>query len=88
MEDDAAVIYAYMEERGGAMPFWDKSYPEDIKERFNMSKAAFKRALGKLMKEEKVYQEEGWTYFRNKGNKSTTLYFTYKVVLFNAHVQE
>ena len=39
-----------MEERGGAMPFWDKSHPEDIKERFNMSKAAFKRALGKLMK--------------------------------------
>ncbi|MCT4572433.1 hypothetical protein N3930_34275, partial [Bacillus thuringiensis] len=36
----------------------------DIKERFNMSKAAFKRALGKLMKEEKVYQEEGWTYFK------------------------
>lgn len=34
MEDDAAVIYAYMEERGGAMPFWDKSHPEDIKERF------------------------------------------------------
>lgn len=64
MEDDAAVIYAYMEERGGAMPFWDKSHPEDIKERFNMSKAAFKRALGKLMKEEKVYQEEGWTYFK------------------------
>ena len=31
-----------------------------------MSKAAFKRALGKLMKEEKVYQEEGWTYFEIK----------------------
>jgi hypothetical protein len=46
------------------MPFWDKSSPEDIKERFNMSKAAFKRALGKLMKEEKIYQEEGWTYFK------------------------
>ena len=35
-----AVIYAYMEERGGAMPFWDKSHPEDIKERFNMSKSS------------------------------------------------
>ena len=64
MEDDAAVIYAYMEERGGQCRFGIKSYPEDIKERFNMSKAAFKRALGKLMKEEKVYQEEGWTYFK------------------------
>lgn len=64
MEDDAQVVYEYMESRGGAMPYWDKSHPEDIKERFNMSKGAFKRALGKLMKEEKVYQEEGWTYFK------------------------
>ncbi|MCT4572100.1 DUF520 family protein, partial [Bacillus thuringiensis] len=31
-----------------------KGSKSDIKERFNMSKAAFKRALGKLMKEEKV----------------------------------
>ena len=41
------------------MPFWDKSDPEDIRERFNMSKAAFKRALGHLMKQDKIYQEEG-----------------------------
>jgi uncharacterized protein len=64
MDDDAQVIYEYMESRGGAMPFWDKSHPEDIKNRFNLSKAAFKRAMGKLLKEGKVYQEEGWTYFK------------------------
>ncbi|MBD5026291.1 hypothetical protein GUF51_16570, partial [Xanthomonas citri pv. citri] len=40
----------------------DKSQPDDIRERFNMSKAAFKRALGHLMKNGKVYQENGWTY--------------------------
>ncbi|WP_070119297.1 CvfB family protein [Bacillus marinisedimentorum] len=62
MGNDAEAILAYMETRNGAMPYWDKSYPEDIKERFGMSKAAFKRALGKLMKEDMVYQEEGWTY--------------------------
>lgn len=66
MGGDAEQLYEYMESRGGAMPFWDKSYPEDIRERFNMSKAAFKRALGQLMKEDKVYQEEGWTYFKGK----------------------
>ncbi|MCY8541021.1 S1 RNA-binding domain-containing protein [Bacillus haynesii] len=59
---DAEQILTYMRTRNGAMPFWDKSDPEDIKERFNMSKAAFKRALGHLMKQDKVYQEEGWTY--------------------------
>jgi uncharacterized protein len=66
MDDDSLVIYEYMEVRGGAMPFWDKSYPEDIEARFNMSKGAFKRALGKLMKENKVYQEDGWTFFTSR----------------------
>ncbi|MFS1515670.1 S1 RNA-binding domain-containing protein [Bacillus sp. SCS-151] len=64
MNDDSLVIYKYMEDRGGAMPYSDKSSPEDIKQRFHMSKGAFKRALGKLMKDEKVYQEDGWTYFK------------------------
>ncbi|MDX8361340.1 S1 RNA-binding domain-containing protein [Cytobacillus sp. IB215316] len=64
MNDDSLAIYKYMEDRGGAMPYSDKSAPEDIKQRFHMSKGAFKRALGKLMKDEKVYQEDGWTYFK------------------------
>ncbi|MFC5613486.1 CvfB family protein [Metabacillus niabensis] len=63
---DAEKIYAYMDQRGGAMPFTDKSDPEDIKERFNLSKAAFKRALGHLMKQGRVYQENGWTYFKKE----------------------
>ncbi|MEC1640411.1 S1 RNA-binding domain-containing protein [Schinkia azotoformans] len=66
MGDDAEKIYAYMETRNGAMPYWDKSQPEDIEARFGMSKGAFKRALGKLMKEGKVYQENGWTYFKKE----------------------
>jgi predicted RNA-binding protein (virulence factor B family) len=56
------MIYDYLLSRNGAMPFNDKSMPEDIKERFQLSKAAFKRALGKLMKDGKVYQEGSWTY--------------------------
>lgn len=64
MGDDAEKIVDYMETRNGAMPYWDKSDPDDIEARFGMSKGAFKRALGKLMKEGKVYQEQGWTYFK------------------------
>ena len=64
MQDDAEVILEYLAVRNGAIPFWDKSQPEEIKDRFNMSKASFKRALGKLMKENQVYQEEGWTYLK------------------------
>jgi len=63
-DNDAARIYEYLLGRNGAMPYGDKSNPEDIKERFGLSKAAFKRALGKLIKEGKVYQEAGWTYVK------------------------
>ncbi|WP_232697727.1 CvfB family protein [Brevibacillus daliensis] len=60
---DAQVLLGYLKERG-AMPFTDKSDPEEIKEQFQMSKAAFKRALGKLLKEGLVEQEEGWTHLK------------------------
>ncbi len=59
--DDAETIFRYLNDVGGKMPFTDKSSPEEIQEMFTMSKAAFKRALGKLMKEGKITQSEGWT---------------------------
>ncbi|SFC78389.1 hypothetical protein SAMN05443252_106149 [Bacillus sp. OV322] len=62
MDEDSEVIYKYLMNRGGAMPYGDKTPPEDISFHFGLSKGAFKRALGKLMKEDKIYQEEGWTY--------------------------
>ncbi|AOV06648.1 CvfB family protein [Sporosarcina ureilytica] len=58
---DAEVIYTYLTDVGGKMPFTDKSSPEEIREMFNMSKGSFKRALGRLMRERKVIQEDGWT---------------------------
>lgn len=58
---DAEMIYEYLKNRGGRMPYTDKTEPDIIKEKFGISKAGFKRALGKLMKERRVYQEEGWT---------------------------
>lgn len=62
MVGDAEVIYNYLMNRGGAMPYGDQTQPEDIQFHFGLSKGAFKRALGKLMKEGKIYQEDGWTY--------------------------
>lgn len=62
MGEDAEVIFTYLMNRGGAMPYGDKTPPDDIQFHFGLSKGAFKRALGKLMKEEKIYQEDGWTY--------------------------
>ncbi|MEH7400548.1 MULTISPECIES: CvfB family protein [Bacillaceae] len=62
LDQEANDIYEYMMSRGGAMPYWDKSDAEDIKVRFKISKASFKRAMGRLLKENKIYQEDGWTY--------------------------
>ncbi|MBE3571292.1 MAG: hypothetical protein IMW92_14725, partial [Bacillales bacterium] len=64
LDEDAERIFAFLQSRNGAMPYSDKSIPEDIMERFNLSKGAFKRALGRLMKDGKIYQEEGWTYIK------------------------
>jgi predicted RNA-binding protein (virulence factor B family) len=64
MVDDAEKILTYLQGRGGSMPYWDKTAPDIVDEKFAMSKASFKRALGKLMKENKVYQEDGWTHIK------------------------
>ncbi|WP_341300705.1 S1-like domain-containing RNA-binding protein [Lysinibacillus sp. FSL H8-0500] len=61
LSDDAQQILNYLRDVGGKMPFGDKSSPEEIQEMFNMSKGAFKRALGTLMKTGKVKQQDGWT---------------------------
>ncbi|QCR33998.1 S1 RNA-binding domain-containing protein [Lysinibacillus sp. SGAir0095] len=58
---DAQVVFEYLQSVGGKMPFSDKSTPEEITEMFHMSKGAFKRALGTLMKAGKIKQQDGWT---------------------------
>jgi uncharacterized protein len=50
MNEDADFIYRFLEQEGGFLPFHDKSAPEAIKNRFHMSKNAFKRGIGHLMK--------------------------------------
>ena len=51
MDADAAMIMKRMEEYGGKLPFNDKVDPEVIKQEFGLSKNAFKRAVGRLLKE-------------------------------------
>lgn len=64
MGADAEAILAYLESHDGVIPFSDKSDPEDIRATFKMSKSAFKRALGRLMKESKIEQREGQTFIK------------------------
>ncbi len=66
---DAEEIYEYLKKRSGKMPYCDSTPLEIIKQKFGISKAAFKRALGHLMKQGKVYQEDGWTYLTEENMK-------------------
>ena len=54
MEEDAALVLKVLDEFAGVLPFDDRVSPEIIKREFGLSKAAFKRAVGHLMKEKKI----------------------------------
>lgn len=54
MDKDAAIVMDAIESFGGALPFNDKAAPEVIRREMNMSKNEFKRAVGRLLKEEKI----------------------------------
>ncbi|HEL0714949.1 TPA: S1 RNA-binding domain-containing protein [Streptococcus equi subsp. zooepidemicus] len=57
LENDAQMILTYLKSNGGYMTLNDKSSPEDIKAIFGISKGQFKKALGGLMKANKIKQD-------------------------------
>jgi predicted RNA-binding protein (virulence factor B family) len=61
MNDVEEKVLSYLKEHDGFMPYNDKSSPEDIKEVFETSKNAFKRALGGLMKKGLITQDSRGT---------------------------
>ncbi len=64
-DEDAEKILLYLQEcPNGSMPYSDETPAEVIQTKFNMSKSAFKRAVGKLMKEHFVVQEGSWTHLK------------------------
>ncbi len=58
MDADARQIMEQIRKNGGFLPFTDKAEPERIKEEFGMSKAAFKRAVGRLLKQGRILIDE------------------------------
>ncbi|MGB7605697.1 MAG: S1-like domain-containing RNA-binding protein [Lutisporaceae bacterium] len=54
IDDDAKKIMDRLILQGGKLGLNDNSKPEDIKSELNMSKSAFKRAVGRLFKERKI----------------------------------
>lgn len=58
------TILNYLKEHNGFMPYNDKSSPEDIRKIFNQSKNYFKNALGGLMKQGLVFQDDSGTHLK------------------------
>ncbi|AYF54421.1 RNA-binding protein [Clostridium sp. K25] len=58
MDSDVEMLLNKLEKYDGFIPLNDKSKPEEIKDRLKISKAAFKRAVGRLLKEDKIIQTE------------------------------
>lgn len=54
LEEDAKSLLALIDSRGGRLPFTDKADPERIKRETGLTKNAFKRAVGHLLKEQKI----------------------------------
>lgn len=65
MDEDAFYVMDVIEEYDGVLPFDDKASPEIIQREFGLSKNAFKRAVGRLMKQGKVEIVNG--HIRKKG---------------------
>ena len=58
MDKDAQSVMERIMNNGGALAFTDKADPERIKAEFGMSKAAFKRAVGRLLKQGRITIDE------------------------------
>ena len=58
MDADSELILEKLKTAGGSLPYQDKSDAEEIKKEFNMSKAEFKRAIGRLYKERIIVIEK------------------------------
>lgn len=54
MDRDGQTILNVLDNHGGQLPYHDHSDPKDITAVFKMSKGAFKRAIGRLHKQQKI----------------------------------
>ena len=59
MDEDTEALLDLIDSYAGVLPFTEKASPEVIKRETGLSKAAFKRAIGRLYKERKISLNEG-----------------------------
>ncbi len=66
IHEDADMVMGVIEEFAGVLPFDDKASPQVIRREFGLSKNAFKRAVGHLLKEGKIEIRNGHIYNRKE----------------------
>lgn len=59
------IILNYLNDHGGVLKLTDKSSPEEIAEKFEMSKATFKKSIGVLYRQRKVTLKEDGVYLNS-----------------------
>ncbi len=59
MNDDAETVMKKIEAYKGVLPFDDRVSPEIIRREFGLSKNAFKRAVGRLLKQGRIEIKDG-----------------------------
>ena len=64
LHEDAQSVYEIIQDFEGVLPFDDKASPEIIQREFGLSKNAFKREVGHLLKEEKIELKNHKIYIR------------------------
>ena len=65
MDDDAGRILERLDASGGKLKLSDNSDPEEIRRLLGISKNAFKRAAGRLLKQGKIGMSDGEIYRKN-----------------------
>ncbi len=70
LDEDASMIYEVLKRSEDYhIPYHDKSNPDDIRALFGISKGQFKRAVGRLLKEDIVKQDQTGTYLTESARK-------------------
>ena len=62
IDEDAENVMSIIDEFAGVLPFDDKASPQVIQREFGLSKNAFKRAVGHLLKDGKIEIRNGHIY--------------------------
>ncbi len=65
VEPNAQFILKRLKQKGGYLDLHDKSDPDEIHNRLEMSKKTFKKAIGRLYKEELIRIEDDGIYLRD-----------------------